>query len=115
MAPQAPHSELRGFACAVRGEARGRSTVARLELAGYDPAADMAIRPIVGWARALWDSFVPRNELQLVWKKAHREVAVSRVPFRQVLGTGGAMVASALRIGWKCHSNRHFINASGDV
>ena len=113
--PSSTLRAVRGFACAVRGEARGRSTFARLELAGYDPAADMAIGPIFEWARALWDSLVPRDELQLVWKKAHCEVAVSRVPFRRVLGPGGAMVASALRIGWKCPSYRHFINASGDV
>ena len=113
--PNTTLKAVRGFACAVRGEARGRSSFARLELAGYDPGADMAVGPIVEWARASWDGLVPRDELHLVWKEAHCKVAISKAPFRQVSGPGGAMIASSFRIGWKCPSYRHFINARGDV
>ena len=113
--PSSTLKAVRGFACAVRGEARGRSTFARLELAGYDPGADMAIGPITDWAKAVWDEFVSRDELQVVWKEAHCKVAVSRLPFRHVIGPGGAMIASCMRIGWKCPSYRHFVNAGGDL
>ena len=113
--PSSTLKAVRGFACAVRGEVRGRSSFARLELAGYDPGADMAVGPIVEWARAVWDNLVPKDELHLVWKNAHCKVAISQVPFRQVSGPGGAMIASSLRIGWKSPSYKHFINAAGDV
>ena len=35
---------------------RGRSTFARLALAGYDARGRMAIGPVVQWAKAAWDS-----------------------------------------------------------
>ena len=34
--PSTTLKAVRGFACAVRGEVRGRSSFARLQLAGYD-------------------------------------------------------------------------------
>ena len=92
---------MRGFACAVRGELRGRSTFARLELAKYDPAAECAIAPIVEWAKALWDNVVSDADMALVWKKAHADIGAHTHPFRHVAGLAGAMIASCMRLGWK--------------
>ena len=92
---------IRGFACSVRGEMRGRSTFARLELARYDPGADCATAPITDWAKAIWDKAVCCEDLQVVWQKAHSLIAGNASPFRHVAGPGGAMLASCLRLGWK--------------
>ena len=79
---------VRGFACAVKGELRGRSTFARLRLDDYDPAASMAIGPIVEWARALWDRSVSDEDVKMVWQRARSQIAGKASPFRNVSGPG---------------------------
>ena len=113
--PSTTLKAVRGFACAVRGEVRGRSSFARLLLAGYDPGVGMAVSPILDWAKAIWDDLVHHEELQTVWKGAHVNIAGSQTPFRRVAGPGGAMLASCLRIGWKCPSFSHLARANGEV
>ena len=106
---------IRGFACAVRGEMRGRSTFARLELARYDPGAGGAVAPIVDWANAIWDSVAPQVDLELVWKRAHSLIGNSPTPFRHVAGPGSAMLASCLRIGWKIPRYNTIMMADGTL
>ena len=94
----------RGFSCQAVGEMRGRSTFARLSLAGYDVGALMATDPIVDWACAVWDGTEGVDTLACAWKKAMVEVCTATRPFSAVRGPAGAMVASALRLGWRIPS-----------
>ena len=99
-APDSAIRAARRFACAVRGEMRGRSAFARLQLGSYDVGAQMAVDPIVEWCRAAWDHLVSDEDLQVTWRAAIAEVNMSTRPFAAVRGPAGAMIASALRIGW---------------
>ena len=104
---------VRGSACALKGELRGRSTFARLQLAGYDAGSDLTIGPIFEWAKACWDGLASKETLQVTWQRAQCVVGVSQRPFGQVCGPAGATIASCMRLGWKSPSPRHFINADG--
>ena len=104
---------VRNFSCGAIGEMRGRSTFARLTLASYDVGALMATDPIVQWAKAVWDRLVVKEDMRDSWKKAMVEVATAVRPFGAVVGPAGAMVASALRIGWKVPSPHHLQMADG--
>ena len=105
--------KVRGFACSVKGELRGRSTFARLRLENYDPAAGMAIGPIVEWAKAIWDGVVSKGDIQIVWQQAHSTMAGRAMPFRNFKGPGGATLASCMRIGWKFPSPTKVIKKDG--
>ena len=104
---------VRRFSCAVRGEMRGRSTFARLQLASFDVGALMATDPILEWSRAVWDGLVCDEDLRATWQRAMSVVAQADNSFRAVSGPAGAMVASALRIGWAIPSAFYFITRSG--
>ena len=60
--------------------------------------------PIVQWAKATWDGLVDRATLKDAWKAAMVKVAAAIRPFQVAIGPAGAMVASALRLGWKVPS-----------
>ena len=94
----------RRLSCAAQSEMRGRSQFARLQLTGYDVGGLMAIDPIVEWAKATWDGLVDRDILKDTWKAAMGKVAMAVRPFQVTIGPAGAMVASALRLGWKVPS-----------
>ena len=111
--PNATLKAVRGFACCVKGEMRGRSTFARLQLARYDPGALCATGPIVDWARAIWDRAVGIEDLKVVWRRAHSLIAAKASPFRHVAGPGGAMLASCMRLGWKWPRDDHILKADG--
>ena len=104
---------VRSFSCNAIGEIRGRSTFARLTLAGYDAGGLMAIDPIVHWARAAWDQIATPDDMRVSWKAAMIEVARAGRPFAKVRGPAGAMVASAGRIGWSIPSPFHFLTGDG--
>ena len=61
----------------------------------------MALDPLLAWSRAVWDAFVPTQQLHLAWRYAVRTVALAAQPFSKVSGPAGAAVASAQRLGWK--------------
>jgi ribonuclease HI len=105
----------RRFSCAAAGEMRGRSSFARLQLASYDVGALMAIDPVIEWSRAVWDGLVPREDLRLAWRRAVVEVGTAPNPFLAVRGPAGAMVASALRLGWRSTSPFDFQAADGVI
>ena len=105
----------RRFSCAVGGEMRGRSAFARLQLAGYDVGAQMATDPISSWAKAVWDNFGGKDNLAVAWRRAMTTVALAERPFSQVTGPAGAMVASALRLGWKIPKPHILIDGAGTV
>ena len=58
----------RRFACSMRGDMRGRSSYARLHLANYDPGAQLATDPILEWARAVWDGFANKRDIETAWR-----------------------------------------------
>ena len=103
----------RRFSCAVRGEMRGRSAFARLQLAAFDVGALMATDPLLEWARAVWDGLVSDDDLRAAWRRAMSTVAVAPQPFRAVAGPAGAMVASALRLKWAVPSPFDLLRSDG--
>ena len=100
---------VRSFSCNAIGEMRGKSTFARIALAGHDAGGLMAIDPIIQWAKAVWDELVARDDMGFSWKVAMRDVATAQRPFSAVRGPAGAMVASARRIGWEIPSPWHLM------
>ena len=105
----------RSFSCNAFGEMRGKSSFARLALSSYDIGALMATDPITDWAKAVWDSLVSRDDMRVSWKQAMVEIGTAQRPFAEVKGPCGAMVASALRIGWKVPSPFDFLLADGTL
>ena len=108
-------ARIRRFACAVRGEMRRRSPFGRMKLAKYDPAKQMAVDPIVDWARARWDALSDYDDMRVAWKIASIKVGLAKHPFREVIGPAGALIASARRIGWSCPSPRHLRTDDGSI
>ena len=106
---------VRSFSCNAIGEMRGRSSFARLALAGYDAGGLMAIEPIVQWAKAVWDSLVPRDDMKVSWKAAMTSVVGAARPFSKVSGPAGAMVASARRLGWEIPAPFHLRMNNGTI
>ena len=104
---------VRSFSCNALGEMRGKSTFARLTLAGYDAGALMAVGPIAQWAKAAWDALVSREDMATSWKSAMIKVAGAARPFSMVCGPAGAMIASARRIGWEIPSPFHLLIEDG--
>ena len=100
-APNGLVQRARRFACSVEGNMRGRSAFGRTQLSGYDLGGQMALDPLLAWSRAVWDAFVPTQQLHLAWRYAVRTVALAAQPFSKVSGPVGAAVASAQRLGWK--------------
>ena len=106
---------VRSFSCNAIGEMRGKSTFARLTLANYDAGGLMAIDPIVHWARAVFDKLVSQDDMRISWQAAMVKVAGAERPFGAVCGPAGAMVASAMRIGWKIPSPFHVLMEEGTL
>ena len=75
----------------------------------------MATDPITQWTIAAWDGLVSKDDMRCSWKQAMINVAGASRPFGQVCGPAGAMVASAVRIGWKVPSPFHFIMGCGTL
>ena len=94
-APNGLVQRARRFACSVEGNMRGRSAFGRTQLSGYDLGGQMALDPLLAWSRAVWDAFVPTQQLHLAWRYAVRTVALAAQPFSKVSGPAGAAVASA--------------------
>ena len=106
---------IRSFSCQVQGKMDGRCSFARLSLTKYDPGAEVSLVPVQDWARAVWDGWVTREELQKAWKMAMSTVAVADRPFAAVIGPAGAYVASAIRAGWKLPSAFHVLSIDGTL
>ena len=103
----------RSFACAVRGEMRGRCTYARLALASYDPGTALVTDSLLEWARAAWDERGCRDDMTVAWKAAVKSSASADKPFQSVRGPAGAVIASAAKLGWRAPSAFAFVNRAG--
>ena len=94
---------------------RGRSSFARLALANYDVGALMGTDPIVEWSRSAWDGLVSNGMLASTWKQAMIQVGTAKRPLAEVRGPAGAIVASAIRIGWRVPLRVYFLRQNGDL
>ena len=105
----------RSFACNALGKMAGRCGIARLTLAKYDPGAELALKPILDWARACWERWVPRTDMAKAWRGAMTGVGLATKPFGEVTGPAGAFVASAHRVGWKVPSPSAILTKQGTI
>ena len=63
----------------------------------------------------MWDGLASTDELRIAWKFAVRTVGHSDRPFQEVRGPAGAMVASAMRLGWSVPGHAAFLAKSGGI
>ncbi len=78
----------------------GRSLVVRLAVLGFDPGQELAIGPILEWAKAVWEASPDHDVLELAWRRALPTVGLAARPSTAALGPAGAMVAACRRLGW---------------
>ena len=79
-----------------------------------DPAFHAHEEPIVKWAEAVWESWLPMTMLAAIADNAVAALGVD-VLWRKVTGPGLAMVASALRLGWQVLSCARLRTDLGDT
>ena len=103
----------RRITCTSISEMRGRSQFGRLQLAEYDVGALMATDPLVEWAKGVWDGLASRKMMAVAWRAAMVHVGPAIRPFQVARGPAGAMVASAMRLGWKIPSPFCFLDQGG--
>jgi hypothetical protein len=65
-----------------------------------DPAFAAHSDPIGMWAGAVWCSWFPRDDLQLLAGQALQRILGMESPWSRVVGPATAFVASARRLGW---------------
>ena len=106
---------IRSFSCNVQGKMNGRCTFARLNLAKYDPGSEVALKPIYDWARAVWDQWAAKEDMEKAWRMAIPVVATAVRPFSEVIGPAGAFIASSLRVGWRVPSPTAIMTLRGDI
>ena len=70
-----------------------------------DPAFAAHEAPIVKWAEAVWEGWLPRAALSKLVDVAVIDLANRRSPWGMVKGPASAFVASAWRLGWVVHSS----------
>jgi len=70
-----------------------------------DPAFAAHEAPIVKWAEAVWEGWLPRPALSKLVDVAVIDLANRRSPWGMVKGPASAFVASAWRLGWVVHSS----------
>ena len=105
----------RRFTCNVMGQSSGRCSFARLQLARYDPGAELATKPITDWAKAVWDEIVPPQDLSSAWRAAVPTVGLASRPFTKVCGPAGATTASLTRLGWKIPAFHTLLTERGEL
>ena len=65
-----------------------------------DPAFAAHEGPIVAWARAMWECWLPQKMMHCMVRRARVALVKARRPWSSVKGPGAAAVATAARIGW---------------
>ena len=78
-----------------------------------DPAFQAHLQPIVAWARAVWESWMPRAEMLHTAAWAVRRLAVARRPWAVVGGPAAATVASTARLGWRFRDGLTMVTQAG--
>jgi len=80
-----------GLSLAVADGARGGMA---------DPAFQAHLQPICAWARAAWESWMPRDEMMLLAHWAKQKLLSTDHQWRLVCGPATATAASLGRLGW---------------
>ena len=66
-----------------------------------DPAYEAHSQPIVTWAMATWEKWMPPNLMKDMVVSASRDLALAKRIWAGVKGPASALIASAARIGWR--------------
>ena len=66
-----------------------------------DPAFIAHSDVIVHWAKAIWNKWIPREDLQTSIDDAKTRTAASPQPWRVVYGPAAALVCTAERLNWE--------------
>ena len=67
------------------------------------PAVAAHVEPIVAWATAVWEQWLPRRALLTLAADARKRLVAAAVIWSAVRGPGAAFVATATRLGWVIH------------
>ena len=69
--------------------------------AKVEPAFPAHCGPIVAWATAVWESWLPLPTLRALFRLGSRLQDTCTSPWSRVKGPGSAVVATAQRLGWR--------------
>ena len=102
-------SQRRAVAATLVGSGAGdldlRLILAELESRGkFDPAFPAHCGPIVTWATAVWESWLPLPTLRALYQQGCKLRSLSSSPWPRVKGPGAALFATAARLGWEVTS-----------
>ena len=78
-----------------------------------DPAFQAHLQPIVSWARAVWEGWVPTSELLHTAAWAVRRLTAAKNPWAVVSGPATATVATMARLGWRFRDGLTMVTAEG--
>ena len=96
------------------GPMRGRSTIARLALAGTDPSFPLVLAPHQAWWKAAWEDLLPREVLACAPRRAARNAReAGHLMHAHAEGGVGAFVSAMARIGWRAILVDTYLLASG--
>ena len=78
-----------------------------------DPAFQAHLQSIVTWARAVWESWMPRAEMLHTAAWAAGKLAAARRPWSVVCGPATATAASLARLGWRFRDGLTMVTHTG--
>ena len=106
--------DLRTMMAELGGPMKGRSTTARLALAGTDPSFPLVLAPLQAWWKAAWEDLLPREVLASALRRAARNAReAGHLMHAHAEGGAGAFVSAMARIGWRAISVDTYLLASG--
>ena len=80
-----------------------------------DPAFPAHCGPIVAWATAVWEGWLPMPTLQALFRLGSKLHGLSTSPWARVRGLGTAVVATTDRLGWHMDSPTSIRTHQGQV
>ena len=103
---------------AIFPNAKGRSVTADLQLLGtaaygVDPAILMASAPLVTWATALYEEWIPAEWLTIIANQAIRQA--SSITWNSAGGPAAVVVLSLKRLGWTMATADDWITPKGTL
>ena len=69
-----------------------------------DPAFPAHVDVVRHWAQAVWNRWLPENDLQASLDYARERIAKSPQPWKVVAGPAAALICTLDRVGWKVTS-----------
>ena len=87
------------------GDLNLRFILAEVECRGkIDPAFPAHCGPIIAWATAVWERWLPLPALRALFNLGSKLLSVGSSPWPRVRGPGTAVAATASRLGWEITS-----------